>query len=82
VVTGVSVSLDRLFARAPGAARHVIATGLDLTGTVQGQLHGRFPSIEGDWFGVINYEIGYADGRRNKLLLVDQFVPFHALRKR
>jgi hypothetical protein len=31
---------------------------------------------------IVNYEIGYADGRRNKLHLVDQFVPFMALRKR
>ena len=81
VVTGVSVQLDSLFARAPDAARHVIATGLDLTGTAKGQLHGRFPSVDGDWLGVVNYEIGYADGRRDKLYLVDQLVPFHVLRK-
>ncbi|WP_245786670.1 hypothetical protein [Lentzea albida] len=71
-----------MFARPPGAERHVIATGLDLTGEVQGRLHGRFPSIEGDWLGVVNYEISYADGRRDKLYLVDQLVPFHVLRKR
>ncbi|MFD9701545.1 hypothetical protein [Lentzea sp. NPDC059081] len=82
VLTGVSVRLDRLFARPPGARRHVIETGLDLTGEVQGRLHGRFPSVEGDWLGVVNYEIGYADGRRDKLYLVDQLVPFHVLRKR
>ena len=81
VLTGVSVSLDRLFARRPGAERHVIPTGLDLTGTVQGRLHGRFPSVEGDWLGVVNYEIGYADGRRNKLYVADQLLPFHVLRK-
>ncbi|MFE6617080.1 hypothetical protein [Amycolatopsis sp. NPDC057786] len=33
------------------ALRHVIETGLDLTGKVQGRLHGRFPSVEGDWLG-------------------------------
>lgn len=82
VVTGVSVQLDRLFPRAPGAQRHVIATGLDLTGTVKGRLHGRFPSVEGDWLGVVNYEIGYADGRPDKVHLVDQLVPFHVLRLR
>lgn len=81
VLTGVGVSLDRLFARPPDASRHVIATGLDLTGEVRGRLHGRFPSVEGDWLGVVNYEIGYADGRREKLYLVDQLVPFHVLRK-
>ncbi|GHH62527.1 hypothetical protein [Lentzea cavernae] len=82
VLTGVGVSLDRLFAREPGAARRVIATGLDLTGEVRGRLHGRIPSVEGDWLGVVNYEIGYADGRRDKLSLVDQLLPFHVLRER
>lgn len=81
VLTSVSVSLDRLFARRPGAERHVIPTGLDLTGAVRGRLHGRFPSVEGDWLGVVNYEIGYADGRRDKLYVADQLVPFDVLRK-
>ena len=81
VVTAVSVQLDRLFARPPGAQRHVIPTGLDLTGTARGVIHGRFPGVEGDWLGVANYEIGYADGRRQKLYVVDQLVPFWALRK-
>ncbi|WP_143105058.1 hypothetical protein [Amycolatopsis regifaucium] len=57
-------------------------TGLALTGVVPGRLHGRFPSVEGDWYGIVNYEIGYADGHRDKLYLVDQFVPFIALRER
>ena len=60
----------------------MIETGLDLTGKVEGRLHGRFPSVEGDWLGVVNYEIGYANGQRDKLYVVDQLVPFHALRKR
>ncbi|MFI6100859.1 hypothetical protein ACIA8G_35365 [Lentzea sp. NPDC051213] len=81
VLTGVAVSLDRLFARRPGAEKHVIPTGLDLTGVVPGRLHGRFPGVEGDWLGVVNYEIGYADGRRDKLYVADQLVPFHVLRK-
>jgi hypothetical protein len=29
-----------------------------------------------------HYEIGYADGRLDKLHLVNQFVPFTALRER
>ena len=40
------------------------------------------PSVEGDLCGVVNYEIGYTDGRRDKLHLVDQFLPFTALRER
>ena len=63
---GVSVGPDRLFARRSDAERHVIPTGLDLTGSVRGRLHGRFPSVEGDWLGVANHEIGYTDGRRDK----------------
>ncbi|MET9634623.1 hypothetical protein ABZX92_44985 [Lentzea sp. NPDC006480] len=81
MLTGVQVQLDLLFARRPGAERHVIPTGLDLTGSVKGRLHGRFPSVEGDWLGIVNYEIGYADGRPDKLHVVDQLVPFHVLRK-
>lgn len=81
VVTAVTVQLDHLFARPPGAPRHVIPTGLDLTGTVRGVIHGRFPGAEGDWLGVANYQIGYADGRRQRLHVVDQLVPFWALRK-
>lgn len=82
VLTSVWVRLGHLFPRPPDAPRHVIATGLDLTGQVQGRLHGRFPSVDGDWLGIVNYEINYADGRRDKLHLVDQLIPFNVLRKR
>jgi hypothetical protein len=81
VLTSVWVRLDDLFARPPDAPRHVIATGLDVAGQVQGRLHGRFPTVDGGWLGVVNYEIPYADGRRDKLYLVDQLIPFSALRK-
>lgn len=82
VLTSVWVNLDILFPRPADAPRHVIETGLDLAGVVRERLHGRFPSIEGDWCGIVNYEIGYADGRRGRLHLVDQFGPFNVLRKR
>ncbi|SDE02238.1 hypothetical protein [Actinokineospora iranica] len=49
---------------------------------VSGRLHSRFPSVAGQWYGIVNYGIGYADGRRDKLHLVDQFIPFTALRQR
>lgn len=81
VLTSVWVLLDDLFPRPPDAPRHVIVTGLDLTGKVQGRLHGRFPSVDGNWLGVVNYEISYADGRREKLHLVDQLLPFSVLRE-
>jgi hypothetical protein len=82
VLTSVWVRLEELFPRAPDAPRRIIETGLDVTGQVHGRLHGRFPSIDGDWYGMVNYEIPYADGRRSRLHLVDQFVPFQALRRR
>ncbi|WP_245976515.1 hypothetical protein [Amycolatopsis palatopharyngis] len=82
VLTRVWVRLDDLFARPPDAPRHVIATGLDVAGQVQGRLHGRFPTVDGRWLGAVNYEISYADGRRDKLHLVDQLVPFYALQRR
>jgi hypothetical protein len=51
VLTSVWVNLDVLFPRPADAPRHVIVIGLDLTGVVPGRLHGRFPSVEGDWYG-------------------------------
>ncbi|PPK66222.1 hypothetical protein V5P93_003940 [Actinokineospora auranticolor] len=82
VLTPVWVRLDTLFPRPDGVPRRVIETGLDLTGAVPARLHGRFPSVDGDWCGVIDYEINYADGRRDQLQLKDQLVPFTALRQR
>jgi hypothetical protein len=82
VLTPVWVRLDAVYLRRPDAPRHVAEDGLDLTGQVPGQLHGRFRSVDGDWYGVVNYEIPYADGRHDKLRLYDQLVPFHALQKR
>lgn len=79
VITHVWVDLGTLFYRPPDATRHVIETGLDLTGQVPGRLHGRFPSVDGVWCGVVDYEIPYADGRRS-LPLVDQLLPFSVLR--
>ncbi|KZB83415.1 hypothetical protein [Amycolatopsis regifaucium] len=38
--------------------------------------------MAGNRYGIVNYEIGYADGRRDKLHMIDQFVPFTELRER
>jgi hypothetical protein len=43
VLTAVWVRLDALFPRAPDAPRHVIETGLDPTGEVQGRLYWPIP---------------------------------------
>jgi hypothetical protein len=82
VITPVWVNLDALFHRDPDASRHVIETGLDLTGRVHGRLHGRFPSVDGRWLGVVNFEISYADGRPTKLHVVDQLLPFSVIEER
>ena len=82
VLTGVWVRLDDLFPLDPNVPQRVIETGLDLSGHVSGVLHGRFPSVNGQWLGVVNYSIAYADGRRSKLRVTNQLVPFNALRQR
>lgn len=82
VITPVWVRLDALYARPPGAPEHVVETGLDASGEVPGRLHGWFPTVKGDWLGVVNFDLAYADGRRDKLSLPDQLVPAHALRPR
>lgn len=53
-----------------------------MTGEVPGRLHGWFRTVKGDWLGVVDYEIPYADGRRDTVHLVDQLVPEYALRQR
>ncbi|SMD27357.1 hypothetical protein SAMN05661093_10960 [Kibdelosporangium aridum] len=59
-----------------------ISDGLDMTGEVHGHLTGWWRTVKGDWLGLVNYAIPYADGRRHTLQLTDQLVPGYALRKR
>jgi len=82
VLTPVWVRLDALYVRIRGAPQHVITGGLDMTGEVPGLLSGWFPTVKGDWLGVVNYSIPYADGRRDALFLRHQLVPSYALRPR
>jgi hypothetical protein len=81
-VTAVWVRLDALYIRKPDAPSHTIAHGLDMTGEVPGHLVGWWPTVKGNWLGVVNFAIPYADGRRHKLQIHDQLVPDYALRKR
>jgi len=82
VITPVWVRLDAIYLRVPGAPTHTVATGLDMTGEVPGRLTGWFSTAKGDWLGVVDFEIPYADPRRTKLEVVDQLVPAYALRRR
>jgi hypothetical protein len=64
----------------PYATRHRDWPGSDGQGA--GPAPRTLSDVVGDWLGVVNYEISYADGRPEKLQLADQLVPFHVLRKR
>lgn len=81
-LTRVWVQLDLLFPQQPDAGRRVVIEGLDMTGRAAGLLSGWFRSVDGAWLGVVSYKLPYADGRREKVELVDQLVPAQALRPR
>lgn len=78
----VWVRLDAICVRIPGQPHRVAPGGLDMSGEVPGLLTTWFETVKGDWLGVVNYQVPYADGRRNKLKLRDQLVPSYALRER
>lgn len=80
--SGAWVDLGALYRRAPHAPRHVVPDGLDLEGRVPGALRSWVRSVNGDWLGVVTFEIRYADGRRHNYLLSNQLVPAYALTKR
>lgn len=48
-----------------------------MTGAVQGG----FRTVNGEWLGIVHFEVPYADGRRAAALR-DQLVPAYALRRR
>jgi hypothetical protein len=81
VITMVGVRLGTLYPRQPDAPRRVVPDGLDVTGTVPGRLTGWLRTVDGDWLGVVNFEIPHADGRKHQVPLLDQLIPVHALRR-
>lgn len=81
-LTDVWVRLDAIYVRVVGAPSHTVAEGLDMSGEVPGRLHGWFPTVKGDWLGAVDFEIPYADERRQPLHVPDQLVPSYALRPR
>lgn len=81
-LTPVWVVLDALCIRVPGAPSHVVVDGLNMTGQVPGLLRTWHKTVKGDWLGVVNFAIPYADEYRGKLHLSDQLVPAYALRPR
>lgn len=81
-LTAVWVVLDGICVRVPGAPSHVAPDGLDMTGQVPGLLSAWHKTVKGDWLGLVNFSVPYADGRRHKLRLSNQLVPAYALRPR
>lgn len=77
----VWVLLDKLCVHDPELARTVV-DGLDLTGRAKGFLLGWRRSSRGDWLGVVNYEVRYADGREATVWWREQLVPAYALQPR
>jgi hypothetical protein len=56
------VRLDAVCVRQPNAPRRVVPDGLDTSGAVPGRLTGWLTTVHGDWLGVVDYEVSYADG--------------------
>jgi hypothetical protein len=82
VITPVWVHLDILTMRSPGHQRVVVPDGIDVSIRAKGRLTGWFRSTDGDWFGIVDYELSYADGRHEQVALNDQLVPRAALSPR
>lgn len=82
VIKPVWVLLEVLSLRPTDAPRTTVPDGLDMSGRTPGRLTGWFRSVNGDWLGIVDYEVPYADGRRNHLALKDQLVPVYALAER
>lgn len=81
-LTPVWVLLDSLCIRVPGAPMHTMVDGLDMTGQVSGLLRSWHKTAKGDWLGMVNYSVPYADPHQGKLRLSNQLVPSYALRPR
>jgi hypothetical protein len=77
----VWVDLDALFAHDP-AGNQAVVDGLDLTGRTRGLLLEWRRGARGDWLGVVNYQIHYADGRPQPTIWSEQLVPATALSPR
>ncbi|CAM3738226.1 hypothetical protein KIPE111705_22425 [Kibdelosporangium persicum] len=82
IVTPAWVQLDAIYVRSADVPVHTVADGLDMTGRVHGHVSGWWRTVKGDWLGVVNYAIPFADGRQQKLELRDQLIPGYALSKR
>ncbi|MBO0875187.1 MAG: hypothetical protein J2P19_17540 [Pseudonocardia sp.] len=77
-VRPVWVLLEEVVRHDPAVASTVV-DGLELTGRAKGFLREWRRGSRGDWVGVVNYEVHYADGRETTVWWQDQMVPAYAL---
>jgi hypothetical protein len=78
----VWVHLDVLWQRPEPRQRRTIVDGLDATGRVPGALQRWVRTSDGLWLGEVHIEIGYIDGRRDRMIVRNQLVPAWALSPR
>lgn len=76
----VWVKLDALWPAPP--QRRTVIDGLDFTGHARGMIYRWVRSSDGLWLGLVSYEVGYLDGRRDGALFLNQLVPASALSQR
>lgn len=77
-LTEVWVLLDEL-AGTDLAKPRTLGDGLEMTGRARGLLREWRRGSRGEWFGMVNYQVHYADGRPKPALFFEQFVPAEAL---
>lgn len=78
----VWVRLDTLFPRDNTIRGQAVIDGLELSGNVRGILLGWKRGASGQWLGVVNYAVHYADGRRQTAIWNEQLVPAAAISPR
>lgn len=77
----VWVRLDAICIRDPGTPVHTNGAGVIMTGEVPGALSHWIPTVDGDWLGIVDFGVQYANGLRGEWLQ-HQCVPAYALRPR
>lgn len=55
---------------------------LDTRAEVPGYLQQWLRTGGGEWLGLVDYEVPFADGRKKGVYLTQQLLPAHALRPR
>ncbi len=75
----VWVDLEKLVPPDPEIRGQAVVGGLDLSGRTQGVLTGWRRSCRGDWVGVVDFHVHYANGGTESVFWRQQLVPAYAL---